>query len=80
MDFFMKKIIPLFLFFISLHNISAQGNSINGLVVDSLSSTPLYGASVTLSSTNNVLLGGIATDSKGKFFLDRLGQELIYSK
>lgn len=62
----------LFLKFFIITTLSAQNNSITGFVVDSLSRSPLYGASVTLSTTNNVLLGGAATDSKGKFMLEQL--------
>lgn len=68
----MKKTLLLFLLLIIVNNLSAQNSSVTGIVVDSLSRTPLYGASVTLYTTNNVLLGGAATDSKGKFILDQL--------
>lgn len=68
----MKKAIPAILLFILFTNLLAQNNSVTGVIVDSLSRTPLYGASVTLSTTNNVLLDGIATDSKGKFTLDQI--------
>jgi len=72
MGLFMKKVIPLILLFFVFETLSAQNNSVTGVVVDSLSRTPLYGASVTLYTTNNVVLGGVATDSKGKFTLDQL--------
>lgn len=67
----MKKVLP-FIFLLVATQALAQSNSITGIIVDSLSRSPLYGASVTLSTVNNVLLGGIATDSKGRFTLDQL--------
>jgi len=67
----MKKSL-LFFLILSYYGLFAQNNSITGIIVDSLSRSPLYGASVTLSTTNNVLLGGIATDSKGRFSLDQI--------
>lgn len=67
----MKKALLLFLFLI-ITPLSAQINSITGIVVDSLSRSPLYGANITLSTVNNALLGGVATDSRGKFTLEHL--------
>jgi len=68
----MKKTLLLFFLLLLVNNLSAQNSSVTGIVIDSLSRTPLYGASVTIFTTNNVLLGGAATDSKGKFVLDQL--------
>ncbi len=48
----------------------SQSNKLFGTVADSVTRQGLFGASVTISTVNNVFVKGMATDSKGKFLFE----------